>query len=284
MTRTANHTGPADRLDRALAQLVPGLSRTEARRLIAAGAVFLDGRRCQVASRLVREGTRIQVEDAARAPSPSPSVLRILHQDEACIAVDKPPGMPAVPTRRSAAGSAQTELGQQLRAREGRRAELWPVHRIDRETSGILLFARSRDAARRLGEAFAGRRVEKEYLAWVEGTVEADEGVVAAALRAEGRRAVVDDTGKAAETRWRVEERRHDRTLLRLNPVTGRMHQIRAHMRAIGHPVLGDRLYGGAVARRLMLHATRLRFPHPATGEAIEIQSPAVWPADGEDP
>lgn len=269
--------GTDDRLDRVLPQLVPGLSRGQARRLIAAGAVFVDGRRCRVASRPVRAGARLRVEEDAPALAQAPAPAAILYEDDACLAVDKPAGMPAAPTRTAAAGTALDELRQHLRRRDGRPRELWPVHRIDRETSGILLFAFDAGAAGRLGAAFADRRVEKEYRAWVAGVTADDAGTVRAPLRAERRRAVVDDAGRAAETHWWVIERQADRTLLRVVPITGRMHQIRAHLAAIGHAVIGDRVYGGPRAARLMLHASRLRFPHPRSGEWVEVRSSPPW-------
>lgn len=262
--------GTDDRLDRVLAALVPGMSRSEARRLIAAGSVFVDGRRCRVASRTVRAGARLRLESAPAAPS---TRLRVLHQDPSCVAIDKPAGMPTAPTRQAAAGSAQDELERQL----GRAERLWLVHRLDRDTSGVLLFARTRAAARALDAAFRERKVDKRYQAWVAGVVDADSGRVTAPLRESGRRAMVDPAGKAAETHWEVVERGADRTLLNLRPTTGRMHQIRVHLQSIGHPVIGDRLYGGPRASRLMLHATRLAFSHPVSGEPLEITAPASW-------
>lgn len=266
--------GLSDRLDRVLPKLLDGVSRAEARRLIDAGAVFVGGRRCRVASRVVREGERLRIESP---PAAATVALEILYEDDACIAIAKPAGMPAAPTRTAAAGTALEELAQKIRKRDGRRAELWLVHRLDRGTSGALLFARTRAAAARLDAAFRERRVEKEYLAWVSGVPAQHEGTIASALREEGRRSVVDAKGKPAETRWRVEERRTDRTLMRVFPTTGRMHQIRVHLESIGHPVIGDRLYGGPPAPRLMLHASRLIFPHPDNGRAIEVAAEPPW-------
>ncbi len=264
--------GPSDRLDRVLPRLVEGLSRSQARRLIAAGCVFLDGRRCQVASRTVHAGSSLRVEDA---PTPVPAKLVVLYEDAACIAVDKPAGMAAAPTRRASAGTALEELRRQHPSRGP--AGLWLVHRLDRDTSGVLLFALTRDAAGALDAAFRERRVAKEYLAWVAGRVEGETGRIDAALREDGLRSVVDPGGKTAETHWQVVGREDDRTLLCIRPTTGRMHQIRVHLQSIGHPVLGDRVYGGPRAPRLMLHAHSLTFTHPSSGSLVRVVSPPAW-------
>lgn len=262
-----------DRLDRALPHLIDGLSRTQARRLIDAGSVFVDGRRCRVASRMVHPGATLRLETIAAVDGPPRSAAppAILYEDADCLAIDKPSGMPSAPTRQAAAGSALDEMRAELRHRGERAASLWLVHRLDRETSGVLLFARSRDAAVSLDAAFRQRRVEKEYVAWVGGALSGDAGEIDASIQATGTRARIDPRGQRAHTAWSVIERRVDRTLLRLLPSTGRMHQLRVHLASIGHPVAGDRLYAGPPAQRLLLHAARLRFPHPKDGAAIEI-------------
>lgn len=263
-----------DRLDRALPRLFDGLSRTQARKLIAAGAVFVDGRRCRVASRAVADGSRLRIEEAPQTEAPP---LPILYEDERCIAIDKPPSMPSAPTMRAASGTALDELREQLRRRDGRNADLWLVHRLDAGTSGVLLFARTRAAVRNLDALFRERRVEKEYVAWVAGDVAEDAGSIDVSLRASGSRTVVDAGGRAALTAWEVIERRGDRTLVRLRPATGRMHQLRVHMQSIGHPVVGDRLYGGPAAPRLLLHAARLRLPSPSGVLDIEAPLPSEF-------
>lgn len=265
--------GGDDRLDRVLAALIEGLSRSEARRLIAAGSVFVDGRRCRIASRAVSAGARVRVETS---PLPSPAAaLVVLYDDDCCVAVDKPVGMATAPTRQAAAGTALEELQRQLGVERGRR--LWLVHRLDRDTSGVLLFARTSAAARNLDAAFRERGVEKDYLAWVAGRVESEAGEIHARLSNRAGRAFVDPAGKAADTGFEVIERAADRTLLSLRPSTGRTHQLRVHMKHLGHPIVGDRLYGGPPGARLMLHATRLRLPHPQTGEALLIEAPPPW-------
>jgi len=252
--------------------MVPGMSRMAARRLLAAGAVFLNGRRCRVASRTVQPGDTVQV--SSEAPPAAARPLTILYEDEAVIAVDKPAGMPSAPTRQAASGSAADTLRTQLRTRDRRPAALWVVHRLDADTSGVLVFARTRPAAAALSQAFAAQQVEKTYLARVAGTVVEDAGTIDLPLRGEGRRTVVAPDGKSARTEWQVAERAPDTTLLTVRPRTGRLHQIRAHLSALRHPVVGDRRYGGPPAPRLMLHAARVRLPHPTRGVIVDIEAP----------
>lgn len=257
-----------------MAQLLPDLSRGEARRLIAAGSVFVDGARCRVAARIVRAGARLRV--VGEAPQASTEALPVIFEDADCIAIDKPAGMPAAPTRSAAAGTALDVLAERLQ----RGASLWLVHRLDARTSGVLLFAKNRAAAGALGKAFQARIVTKTYLARVPLGLETSplrhdtSGSIDLALCNVGGRAKVVAEGKPARTEWQVLRRDGETMLLQLRPITGRLHQLRAHLHAAGHPILGDRLYGGPPASRLMLHAATLSFPHPRSGEPIEIAAP----------
>jgi 23S rRNA pseudouridine1911/1915/1917 synthase len=265
--------GEADRLDRVLARLVPDLSRGAARRLIADGRIFLDGARCKVASRVVHPGSVLRVATAELPAGDVGAPLAILHEDAELVAIDKPAGMPSAPTRTAAAGTALTTLEAQLRARDGRPTRLAVVHRLDAGTSGVLLFAKTRTAAAALGAAFAEGRIEKEYLARVASAPAAPHGRIDLALASHGRRAHVSASGRAARTDWEIAGGDAYGTWLRLWPHTGRMHQLRVHLQAIGHPIAGDRAYGGPPAPRLMLHAARLVLPHPRTGERLEIRA-----------
>ncbi len=136
------------------------------------------------------------------------------------------------------------------------------------------MFARTRAAAAALSQAFAGQRVDKTYVARVAGTVVEDTGTIDLPLRTEGRRAVVAADGKPAVTAWRVVHRAGATTLLEVRPHTGRLHQIRAHLHAVGHPVVGDRRYDGPPGPRLLLHATRVCLPLPSRSGVREIVSP----------
>lgn len=265
-----------DRLDRMIARLVPGLSRGAARRLVAAGAVFVNGRRSRIASRLVSPGDVLSLE--TRTPPAAADPLTILYEDEAVIAVDKPPGMPAAPTRVAALGTASDLLQRQLRRRDRVPVRVWLVHRLDAPASGVIVFAKTRAAARALGHAFRERHVDKVYVAEVEGAVAGETGRIEQPLRSLGRKTVADAGGQPARTDWHVLRRAGSTTLLELRPHTGRMHQLRAHLSASGHPIVGDRLYGGPPGRRLMLHALRIGFAHPEREATLDIASP--WPAE----
>lgn len=262
----------SERLDKALHQLFVDLSRTEARRLIAAGAVFVDGRRTRVASRPVGPGAVLRVAPATPAPPHRPP-LAVLYAGRDCIAIDKPAGMPSAPTRSAAAGTALEELQLQLRA-AGEPAALWVVHRLDTGTSGVLLFARNKAAAARLSAAFREHRVHKLYVARIAGAPEEPAGRIELPLATRRGRAVVAEDGRPALTEWRVLRRDGASTLLELQPHSGRLHQIRAHLQAIGHPILGDRAYGGRAAPRLMLHAAALELPGDDGAPPLLIRAP----------
>ncbi len=223
----------------------------------------------------------------AEAPGPSPAdrarlAAMIVHEDDDLLVLDKPAGLAVH------AGTRTTDDLDRLLAgfvdAEGERPVL--VHRLDKDTSGLLVAAKRRREAARLGAAFAGRDVEKTYLAVVEGVLDPPRGTIAVPLRKietpRGGRMVAapdDATALTAVTDWRVVEIREGgaSSLVALTPHTGRQHQLRAHMRECGHPILGDRLYGRAgSAPRLMLHALRLRLP-AASGAEVRLETP--WPA-----
>lgn len=274
--------GFCDRLDRALASLGVDVSRTHARRLIDAGSVFIDGRRCRVASRLVRAGDRIRfaaAKQAGMAPLPD---LHILYEDEGMIAVDKPAGMPSTPTRAAAAGTALDVLRRQLGRMDPERATLHPVHRLDAGTSGVLLFAKRPDVAGALGAMFAEGRVRKHYSAVVGESPQASSGRIATPLLRVAGQAIVSDAGKPATTEWRRAGTTVAGAVLAVTPLSGRMHQIRAHLAHIGHPVVGDRRYGGPSADRLLLHATRLEFAIGEPAKKIVIASQPPWDATSD--
>ncbi len=203
----------------------------------------------------------------------------ILHLDDALVIVNKPAGLPSVPGRAVAlhdcmASRLQVAVPDAL-----------VVHRLDMATSGLLAFGRGPAAQRRLSRSFAERSVRKRYVAVVEGCVAADEGEIDLPLIADWpnrpRQKVDLAAGKPSLTRFRVIERHDDRTRLALEPVTGRSHQIRVHLLAMGHPILGDTLYAPRDtqqhAARLLLHATNLWLPHPQSGEQLGFHSEAPF-------
>jgi len=201
--------------------------------------------------------------------------------DDHCIVAIKPAGLLSVPGR-----GPQHRDCLALRV-QLRHADALVVHRLDMATSGLMLLARGSAAQRRLSMSFASRDVEKTYVAVVDGRIADDAGEIALPLAADWpnrpRQIVDHGRGKPALTRYRVLHRDAEtrRTRVELSPVTGRSHQLRVHLQALGHPILGDALYAPAhvhaAADRLLLHAAALRFPHPATEATIRFDSPAPF-------
>lgn len=200
-------------------------------------------------------------------------MIDILYEDESLLAVDKPEGLVAVPDRRR----LDPSLLEMLCTERGEK--LYIVHRIDRETSGVIVFARNAEAHRQLNRQFEARSVEKVYLAFVHGVIGDDQGQIDKPLRqfGSGRVAVDDDRGKDSSTEFRVMKRLEAFTLVEARPHTGRRHQIRVHFYSIGHPVVGDPLYGDQTIQsgcpRLMLHAHRLTLDHPC-GRRLTLEAP----------
>ncbi len=208
-----------------------------------------------------------------------PPPYTIVFQDEHVIVVDKGPGLVVHPARGHREDTLSQLLAPQLAGGEAERAGV--VHRLDRDTSGLLVLARSQEAHTRLQAALAARQVEREYLALVEGRPPSRTGTIEAPIgrdpRVRTRMAVGGAGQREARTHFTLERPLADTSLLALRLETGRTHQIRVHMQAIGHPVCGDPEYGTAGLlglERQFLHATRLAFEHPITGEALELCSP----------
>ena len=207
------------------------------------------------------------------------SDFEVIHADRHLLAVDKPPGLLSVP----GLGPANQDCLARRAAAAHPGARI--VHRLDRETSGVIVMALDADTHRNLSRQFERREVDKLYVAVVAGLVECDEGEIALPLRKDldpptpGPRHIVDhEQGRPALTRYRVLARDDDRTRLELRPLTGRSHQLRVHLEAIGHPILGDDLYAPpnvvAMADRLLLHAQTLSLTHPTTNERMTFDVP----------
>ena len=248
------------RLDQVVPRHVAGLSRRKARAVIDLGGVFVDRTRVKVAGRPVRAGQLIEVHvGGAIERSEPPPAPELVFVDDHIIVADKPAGLVTAPTPESDRG----DLLDQLAARHG---EVYLVHRLDLPTSGLLVFARTREANKRLGDAFARHDVDREYRAVAVGEVAPQ---------------TVDRPiqGKRAVTTLAVVERLAGATLVAARLETGRTHQIRIHLAGLGHPVAGDRQHGGDAARTftprppcLALHAAVLGFTHPATGERVRFE------------
>ncbi|HLM54653.1 MAG TPA: RluA family pseudouridine synthase [Pyrinomonadaceae bacterium] len=269
------------RLDDFLAARLPSLSRMRIRTLVGRGRCSVNGAAAQ-SGRKLAEGDAVEMapfEEAPNAMTPEPLPLEIVHEDEHVVVLVKPEGMLAHPTRGVKRGTLANALSHHLNlARvEGEWIRPGLVHRLDRATSGLMVVAKTREALTRLSQHFHRRLVEKRYLAVLEGIVEEDALVIDAPI---GRVAEsspawgVTGEGKQAETRLRVVERRGGRTLVELEPVTGRTNQLRVHCAHAGHPVVGDPWYARKPYARLCLHAARLAFRHPSTNEPLEFFSP----------
>jgi len=205
--------------------------------------------------------------------------LTLLFCDDALLAVDKPAGLLAVPGR---GPDKQDCVAARVQAVF---ADALVVHRLDEATSGVMLFGRGADLQRALSLAFAERRVGKRYEAVVQGQPDADDGCIDLPLSADWprrpRQRVDLEHGRPSRTDWRVMARdtARSRTRLALEPLTGRSHQLRVHLCALGHPIVGDALYGhdADTEPRLLLHACELRLMHPVTGAALALSSPVPF-------
>ena len=211
-------------------------------------------------------------------PAVFPAPLRLVHEDDDIVVVDKPAGLLTIATERERQRTAYRMLADYVAAQPGRR-RLFIVHRLDRETSGLLVFAKSVEVKRGLQEQFEGRRVARVYVAVVDGRVTGEAGTLRARVAEDPRSLRVHTTragrGREAITRYRVLARRAHSTLLELTLETGRRGQIRAQLAALGHPITGDAAFGSTrdPIGRVCLHATRLGFLD-GTRRALHFESP----------
>jgi 23S rRNA pseudouridine1911/1915/1917 synthase len=256
-------------------------SRARAQRLIAAGAVLVDGEPAPK-RHLVTAGQLVTVDEPEEAPAADlpDAPYAVPYADEHLLVIDKPAGVVVHPARGHRAGTlAQALAGIAAGGEDAARAGI--VHRLDRDTSGLLVVARSEEAHRALRAALQARAITREYLVLVEGRPPARTGTIDAPLgrdrRVRTRMSTDTDVPREAVTHFEIERALPRTTLLRVRLETGRTHQIRAHLQAIGHPVVGDPEYGtpGRLGlERQFLHATRLAFAHPVTGEPVDVSSP----------
>ncbi|MEM9571759.1 MAG: RluA family pseudouridine synthase [Pseudomonadota bacterium] len=202
---------------------------------------------------------------------PPPEALRTVFEDEAIIVADKPSGLLSVP----GIGPEKAVCANSLLS--DRHGPVLTVHRLDMDTSGLIIFARTKAAQRALSKQFEARRVEKTYEALIQGRPEAESGIVDQAIaRFSHQRPLrhLDPKGQAAITHWHVIDRLDHATRVSLHPKTGRSHQLRLHMASLGHPILGDVFYGDPNAHdRLCLHASSLRFNHPVSDEIVSLDT-----------
>jgi 23S rRNA pseudouridine1911/1915/1917 synthase len=280
-----------ERVDRAVA-LLTGWSRSEVQALVEAGSVLVDGEPVAKSRRLARDDV-VEVLDepvAPGRPQPDPAItIEVRHEDPDLVVLAKPAGLVVHP----GAGHPDGTLVNGLLARYPELADVGDparpgiVHRLDRDTSGLLVVARTQPAYEGLVEMLSLHDVERRYAALVWGHLASPRGVIDAPIGRSVRRPTrmaVREGGRGARTNYEVlsEYREPDVSLLECRLETGRTHQIRVHLQAIGHPVVGDAAYGGAraalVLDRPFLHAGALAFVHPVTGEALRVEEPL--PAD----
>jgi 23S rRNA pseudouridine1911/1915/1917 synthase len=298
LTVPAEHAG--ERLDRFLVSQVPGVSRARIQQLIAGGKVRVNGVAAKPSLRL-REHDQIEL---LGSPEPPPLKafaedipLDVVYEDDALAVINKPAGMVvhAGAGARSQSGTLVNALLHRFASLSGVSGELRPgiVHRLDKDTSGLIVVAKSDLAHRRLAEQFARREVKKTYIALVHGWMKQDRGTIASAIARDRVRRTRMTTrtrgGREAVSHWRVLRRIQSRfgkfSLLELKIDTGRTHQIRVHLSSLGHPVAGDGLYGAArelkdtrggklALRRNFLHAGAIELRHPGTGATLSFSRP----------
>ena len=280
-----------ERLDVFLVRRFPGYSRTQLAKQIDAGHVAVNGRTGGAVKPGMRvdEGDEVQVYLAQRSEpyaAPEKIPLRILYEDPWLVAIDKPPGLTVHPGSGEKSGTMANALAYHFGELSRVQGPMRPgiVHRLDKDTSGVILAAKDDQTHHHLASQFRERFVRKEYHCVTRGVVELDADFIDAPIgpdpRMPTRMAVRFDVGRASQTYYEVIERFRAHTYVRCMPKSGRTHQIRVHMAFVGHPLVGDKAYGGVepalydLCPRQALHARSITFRHPQTGEIMTIEAP----------
>jgi 23S rRNA pseudouridine1911/1915/1917 synthase len=282
---TADRSG--ERIDSFVARRVPEISRSYVKRLLDGGLITIDGRVPKASERVI-EGAEIVVEvppPEELSAEPQRIPVTIVYQDNDIIVVDKPAGLTVHPAPGHPSGTLVNALLAICPDLQGIAGTLRPgiVHRLDKDTSGLLVVAKNDRAMRALQAQLAERRVHKTYLALVKGVPSPREGQIEAPIgrnpKNRKKMAIVEG-GRESTTRYKVREELPGHALLEVEPITGRTHQIRVHLSAIGHPIVGDAVYGrpSPLLDRQFLHAWKLAFGMPLGGREVEFESPL--PAD----
>jgi 23S rRNA pseudouridine1911/1915/1917 synthase len=280
------------RLDDFLARELTDVSLTRLRRMIASGEIVVNGQSALKGRRLAA-GDRISLLTSlieASSATPQQMPLDILYEDEDVIALNKPVGLLTHPSNSEPSGALTNGLAFHFLATTGHPNRAGLVHRLDRNTSGVILVAKNLGAQRILSRAFRDRRVRKSYTALTSGVIESDSGEIIAPIGSDPEtwpHWQVLESGREAVTRYDVIRRFESHSLVEFTPQTGRTHQLRIHSAMIGHPIVGDLIYGNrndvAIERfelsHHLLHAHRLCITHPTTGSEIEFEAalPPLW-------
>lgn len=274
------------RLDQYLNAASADFSRTLARRLIDIGGVHLSSRRMRRSSETVSVGDKIDVYVDALPLDPTPlNHERVIYRDQDLIVLDKPAGMPTQPTPARYKGTVYSELQKLLgdTQRRGQRPSIGMVQRLDQDTSGVMVFSIHPRAHKKMTEHFRSHEIDKTYWALIGGVPDETEGKFCSQLarrRSTNLMVSVAKGGKPAETRYRLLKSMNGVSMVEVDLITGRSHQIRAHFSEAGLPLLGDLAYGGSmivgevVIPRQMLHAGTLAFSHPVTDEKMLFTAP----------
>lgn len=264
------------RLEDFLLDHFPALSKMYLREVVKRDLCEVNGRPENIGHR-VRPNDLIEIVlDPARetAMRREKIPLDVVFEDEHIVVVNKPAGMLVHPSHRENCGTLLNGLAFYLNTQPGK-PQIRPglIHRLDKQTSGLIVAAKTARAHRILSGHFMKKRVQKRYLALVEGIIEPEQGTIEAPIGRydELKHWSVKEDGKHSETRFRVRQRNADTTLLELEPVTGRTNQLRIHCELIGHPIVGDVRRGGRESERLCLHAYKLAFPHPETNDMVRF-------------
>ncbi|MBM2832747.1 MAG: Pseudouridine synthase [Dehalococcoidia bacterium] len=271
-----------ERLDKYITRVRPELTRSHVQRLIEQGCVTANGQVAKSGQKL-RAGDEVAIVLPPPAPTgleAEPIPLTVVYEDADLLVVDKPAGMAVHPAPGHPRGTLVNALLAHIPDLEGINGSLRPgiVHRLDKDTSGLMVVAKNGRAHEGLAAQFKKRTLKKQYLALVHGRLSPAEGAIEAPVGRDPahrqRMAVVED-GREARTGYRVLRSVEKYSLLEVSPASGRTHQIRVHLSAIGHPVVGDRLYGGktSLLERQFLHASYLAFEHPISGKYLEFRS-----------
>lgn len=273
------------RLDQYVVHAVPKLSRTHAAKLIEEGRVSVNASPQTKAGYKVRPDDRIVIDYDEKASADIPDIdLSVIYEDDDCVVINKPVGVlthskGAYNPEATVATWLQDRLKTSLKGADGERAGI--VHRLDRATSGVMICAKTAEALSHLQKQFSQRKAKKAYVAVVTGVMKEPEAVIDMPIERNPKRPQtfrVGSNGKPSQTAYKVLKSKGDLSLLELRPTTGRTHQLRVHLAHLGHPILGDELYGGPAAERLFLHAEGLEITLPnKKRQTFEVPVPPIF-------